>query len=153
MWEVQCPHEQCNTWVKTSIKTSIPLSIPGHFTNLEAHIGLKACIEISSSSTLVSVHSEISSPASVLAPIHADMLFSCPGLVIDETNWPVSPDLPVEIHFPWLHMCQGDGTSCIPCRSLLPKVKAAAVNATEHKAHTCRRVRTQETTTESTEEE
>ncbi|KIJ12467.1 hypothetical protein PAXINDRAFT_14668 [Paxillus involutus ATCC 200175] len=125
---------------------------------------LNSASEISSSSTLVSVHSEISSPASVLAPVHARALFSCPGLVIDETNWPVSPDLPVEIHFPWLRRREGvdkltfavelfdgvlaarafdcekracqDGTSCIPCSSLLPKVEAVAVNATEHKAHT-----------------
>ncbi|KIK97225.1 hypothetical protein PAXRUDRAFT_136700, partial [Paxillus rubicundulus Ve08.2h10] len=43
VWEVQCPHEQCDTWVKTSIKTHILLSIPGHFTNLEAQVGSKAC--------------------------------------------------------------------------------------------------------------
>ncbi|KIJ12687.1 hypothetical protein PAXINDRAFT_14447 [Paxillus involutus ATCC 200175] len=43
MWEVLCPVPDCDTWVKTGIKNHISLALPGHFTNLEAHICAQSC--------------------------------------------------------------------------------------------------------------
>ncbi|KIJ08214.1 hypothetical protein PAXINDRAFT_158202 [Paxillus involutus ATCC 200175] len=186
MWEVRCPHEECEAWVKIGIKSRIPLSISGHFTNLEAHVGSKTCGRTSSGLQMVAQNSRIalaslfpqcSQPSSVpkttvendtstcvLAPAHARALLSCPGILLDETNWPVVPGIPIEANFPWLRRRPGqdqlsfkvelfndalavrsfdcdaragqNGAPCLACDSLLPKLQAVASNASEHKSHT-----------------
>ncbi|KIK80042.1 hypothetical protein PAXRUDRAFT_159728 [Paxillus rubicundulus Ve08.2h10] len=116
MWEVLCPVLDCNTWVKTGIKSRISLALSDHFTNLEAHVGAQSCGKSKSRKTMQnscmtvavvfskplsvfnptqmplvsdtsSSESTLTSDTTLLAPMRAHTLLSCPGLILDECNW------------------------------------------------------------------